>query len=77
MTVQDFERLKKQLETEKTKKIQAQARIDQIMQELKEKYSLSSIEEAEQFLSQLREQVTGLEEKKYKYMKELQGIMEC
>ena len=71
MELKEFERIKRLIKEAELKSAKSQGVIDSITRSWKEKYGLSTVEEAETKLKELEEEKKRIDERLEKLMKEL------
>ena len=76
MTPERFEQIKKDIEVQKTKKIQAETKLESLFADLKKNFDIDTLEEAETLLSEYEEKSETLKAKKEKLESQLEELME-
>lgn len=76
MTPEKFEKLKKDIEVQKTKKIQAETKLESLFADMKKNFGVESLEDAETLLSEYEEKLETLKAKKEKLETQLEELME-
>ena len=74
MTIEDFDELKKEIETIREKKSRAEGALEQINSSLKE-FNVNSIEEAQELLESLSKDIASDEEKIEKILNEIDELL--